>query len=398
LENLCDGFALLRFAGFAHFSMRRGQPARTTTTMTSPECTPVSIITGFLGSGKTTLLNRLLQHPGMANAAVIINEFGEIGLDHLLIATPSENTVLLSTGCLCCTMRGDLVDTLADLYFKRRDRAIPSFDKVVVETTGLADPVPIIQTVVTDPDLAPLFRLDSVVTLVDGVNGAAQLDQHPEAVKQAAIADRMVISKTDLAQPDATEALRQRLARINPGARIVTAVHGAIAPHELFGAALEGTHAASRNVASWLRADAFPHAEAHHDHPAPDVNRHDDHIRAFCLYHDEPVSAAGLMMWLSMLGTLRGANLLRVKGLLNVDGRPVAVHAVQSLIHEPVTLDDWPDDERRSRLVFITRDMARSEVEKTLAALRLQANARQRAQTIDPEAYARFLDAAKNFR
>lgn len=366
--------------------------------MTLPARTPVSVIAGFLGSGKTTLLNALLQHPGMRGAAVIINEFGEIGLDHLLIATPSENTVLLSSGCLCCTMRGELVDTLADLYLKRRDRAIPHFDRVVVETTGLADPVPIIQTVVTDPDLASLFRLDSVVTLVDGVNGVTQLDQYPESVKQAAVADRLVISKTDLAQPDVIEALRQRLARINPGARMFTAVRGTVAPHELFGAALEDTHAASRDVASWLRVDAFAHAETHHDHRAPDVNRHDDHIRAFCLYHEEPVSAAGLMMWLSMLGTLRGANLLRVKGLLNVEGRPVAVHAVQSLIHEPITLDAWPDEERRSRLVFITRDMERSAVEKTLAALSLRTDGRRRTQTIDPEVYAQFLESAKNFR
>ena len=175
-------------------------------------------------------------------------------------------------------------------------------------------------------------------------------------------------------------------------------MRGAIAPHELFGAALEGTHTASQTVANWLRDDAFPDAEMHHDHPARDVNRHDDHIRAFCLYHEEPVSTAGLTMWLSMLGTLRGANLLRVKGLLNVEGRPVAVHAVQTLIHEPLMLDDWPDEERRSRLVFITRDMARSEVEKTLPALSLRTTARQPVQTIDPQAYAQFLEAAKNFR
>lgn len=368
--------------------------------MTSPDRTPVSIITGFLGSGKTTLLNRLLQHSGMANAAVIINEFGEIGLDHLLIATPSENTVLLSNGCLCCTVRGDLVDTLSDLYLKRRDGAIPAFDKVVVETTGLADPVPIIQTVVTDPELAPLFRLDSVVTLVDGVNGAFQLDQHPESVKQAAIADRMLITKADLGQPAAIGTLRQRLARINPGARIFMVERGAVAPHELFGAALEDTQTAGQNVACWLNANAFTRAEPRHGrhHHAPDVNRHDDHIRAFCLYHDQPVSAAGLMVWLNMLAALRGAKLLRVKGLLNVEGMPVAVHAVQTLIHEPVTLERWPDEERRSRLVFITRDMERSEVEKTLVALRLQTDARQPARTIDPEAYAQFLAAAKHFR
>ena len=373
--------------------------------MTPPDRTPVSIITGFLGSGKTTLLNGLLRHPRMADAAVIINEFGEIGLDHLLIATPSENTVLLSNGCLCCTVRGDLVNTLSDLYLKRRDGAIPAFDKVIVETTGLADPVPIIQTVVTDPELAPLFRLDSVVTLVDSVNGGLQLDQHPESVKQAAIADRILMTKTDLAQPAAVETLRQRMARINPGAYLFTVVRGAIAPHELFGAELHDARAAGEDVTRWLREEAFTRAERHHghqhrrhDHHTPDVNRHDEHIRAFCIYHEEPVSTAGLMMWLGMLAALRGANLLRVKGLLNVEGRPVAVNAVQTLIHEPVTLENWPDGDRRSRLVFITRDMERAAVEKTLAVLRLQSDGRQPARTIDPEAYAQFLAAAKNFR
>ena len=372
-------------------------------TPVAPDRLPVSIITGFLGSGKTTLLNRLLQHPGMANAAVIINEFGEIGLDHLLIATPGENTVLLSNGCLCCTVRGDLVGTLSDLYLKRRDGAIPAFDKVVVETTGLADPVPIIQTVVTDRELAPLFRLDGVVTLVDGVNGALQLDHHPESVKQAAIADRLLITKSDLARPAAIEKLGQRLARINPGAHLFTVVRGAIAPQELFGAQLHDAHSAGEDVTRWLREDAFTQAEKHHGHPhhdghAPDVNRHDEHIRAFCLYHEAPVSAAGLTLWLSMLAALRGAKLLRVKGLLNVEGRPVAVHAVQTLIHEPVMLEHWPDEERRSRMVFITRDLERSEVEKTLVALGWQTDARQPARTIDPEAYAQFLAAAKNFR
>jgi G3E family GTPase len=370
-------------------------------TVAAAERTPVAIITGFLGSGKTTLLNQLLQRPEMAGAAVIINEFGEIGLDHLLIATPSENTVLLSSGCLCCTVRGDLVETLADLYRKRRDGVIPRFDRAVVETTGLADPVPIIQTVVTDPELGALFRLDSVVTLVDGVNGGLQLDQHPESVKQAAVADRMLITKTDLAPPAAIVELRKRLDRINPGAQVLTAVHGSIEPHQLFGLALRDPHAPHGAVKRWLCEAEFTRAEAHHGHHhdrAPDVNRHDDHIRAFCVYHEPPVSTVGLEMWLNMLAALRGANLLRVKGLLNVEGRPVAIHAVQSLIHEPVPLEGWPDEERRSRLVFITRDMTRDEIERTLPTLSLHVDAGPSARALDPEAYARFLAAAKGFR
>jgi len=357
--------------------------------------TPVAIITGFLGSGKTTLLNRLLQRSEMAGAAVIINEFGEIGLDHLLIATPSENTVLLSSGCLCCTVRGDLVETLADLYRKRHESVIPAFDRVIVETTGLADPVPILQTLVTDPELAPLFSLDSVVTLVDAVNGAQQLDAHPESVKQAAMADRLLLSKTDLASAEATEALRARLARINPAARISTPVRGDAHPDELFGAGLAGASAAA--VQRWLGDAEFARAEAHHDHKH-DVNRHDDHIRAFCVHHDAPVSAAGLEVWLNMLAALRGARLLRVKGLLNVDGAPVAIHAVQTLIHEPITLERWPDEDRRSRLVFITRDMTRAEIEATLPTLSFRPDAGRKAAALDPEAYAQFLEAARTFR
>ncbi|HEX6064172.1 MAG TPA: GTP-binding protein [Longimicrobiales bacterium] len=356
--------------------------------------TPVAIITGFLGSGKTTLLNRLLQRPEMAGVAVIINEFGEIGLDHLLIATPSENTVLLSSGCLCCTVRGDLVETLADLYRKRRDAAIPSFDRVIVETTGLADPVPILQTLVIDPELAPLFGLDSVVTLVDAVNGAQQLDQHPESVKQAAVADRLLLTKTDLASGEATARLRERLARINPGARVSSPVQGAVDPGELFGAGVEDASATA--VQRWLGEAQFAQAEAHHHEH--DVNRHDDHIRAFCIYHNAPVSAAGLEMWLNMLAALRGARLLRVKGLLNVDGTPVAIHAVQTLIHEPVTLERWPDEDRRSRLVFITRDMSREEIERTLPTLALRPDAGRKSTALDPKAYAEFLEAAKTFR
>jgi len=199
---------------------------------------PVSIITGFLGSGKTTLLNHVLADPGMAGAAVIINEFGEIGLDHLLIATPNENTVLLSSGCICCTVRGDLVDTLRDLNAKRAAGIIPRFDRVLIETTGLADPVPIIQTVITDEKIAPQFTLDSVVTLVDAVNGMAQLDRQREAVKQAAVADRLLITKTDLAEPSSTEILQRRLMRMNPGVPMQKISQGRIAPSALFGASL----------------------------------------------------------------------------------------------------------------------------------------------------------------
>ena len=349
--------------------------------------TPVSIITGFLGSGKTTLLNRVLQNPAMAGAAVIINEFGEIGLDHLLIATPNENTVLLASGCICCTVRGDLVDTLRGLDKQRRNGALPPFDRVLIETTGLADPVPIIQTVVTDEQLAPRFELDGVLTLVDAVNAMQQFDTQPEAIKQAAVADRLVLTKTDIAP--AAEALLARLARINPGARLLTAHRGEIDASVLFGAHLN-PKAGKDELARWLPEAAVKQAEMRYTA----MHAHDDHIRAHSVYLDDPVSANGMTAWLTALASLRGANLLRVKGLLNVDGVPVAVHAVQTLIHEPVTLARWPDADRRSRIVFITREMSRAQIESTLDVLKLRTtNAAPTPQPLDPQAYARFVAA-----
>lgn len=359
---------------------------------------PVSIITGFLGSGKTTLLNRLLQDPAMAGAAVIINEFGEIGLDHLLIATPNENTVLLASGCICCTVRGDLVNTLRDLDKQRRQGDLPPFDRVLIETTGLADPVPIAQTVVTDEKLAPTYQLDSVITLVDGVNGLQQLDSQPESVKQAALADRLLITKTDLPEATAVPALLARLSELNPGAQVLAAAHGEVTPVLLFGAAIN-SDARAAEVQRWLREDAFVRVEAQQTSALGARNRasaHDVRIQSYSLHLDEPISAEGLTAWLTALASLHGTELLRVKGLLNVDGEPVAVHAVQTLIHEPVTLQQWPDAERRSRLVFIARGMNRPAIEATLDVLRWKSTSTLPAGETpkpDPQAYARFLAA-----
>lgn len=330
----------------------------------------------------------------MAGAAVIINEFGEIGLDHLLIATPNENTVLLASGCICCTVRGDLVNTLRGLDKQRRSGDLPPFDRVLIETTGLADPVPIVQTVVTDEKLAPRYALDSVITLVDAVNGDAQLDAQPESRKQAVIADRLLITKTDLASTDGVTALTARLAALNPGAQLLMATSGDIPPAALFGAMLEAGSAGAE-VRRWLSDDAYVRVEA--AQRAVTGSRpvaHDAEIRACCVHLEEPVTTAGLSAWLTALASLRGAELLRVKGLLNVDGLPVAVHAVQTLIHEPVMLERWPDADRRSRLVFIARGMNREAIEATLDVLRWKST-RPGGQVPkpDPQAYARFLAA-----
>ncbi|MBI3044095.1 MAG: GTP-binding protein [Betaproteobacteria bacterium] len=370
------------------------------TNATAAERPPVSIITGYLGSGKTTLLNRLLRDPAMAGAAVIINELGEVGLDHLLVAAPGENTVLLQNGCLCCTIRGDLVETLADLLAKRDAGGIPAFDRVLVETTGLADPVPILRTLASEGIITPRLRAGAVITVVDGVNGEVQLDSCPESVKQAAVADCLLVSKTDLADPDELARLRERLLRINPGAQRHDAVRGEIAPALLFEAVLDDSSAQREQVERWLNEAAFVKAgrAAHPGRRKRGASRHGDSIRAFAVRREGAVTRSGLAAWLDLLAALKGANLLRVKALVNVEGRPVAVHAVQSVIHEPVELASWPSAERCSRIVFITRDMARAELEATLSALELDARRAEGDTAIDPAAYARFVQAAAAFR
>jgi G3E family GTPase len=337
----------------------------------------------------------------MAGAAVIINEFGEVGLDHLLVTTPAENMILLRSGCLCCTVRGDLIETLADLWKKRENKTIPSFDRVLVETTGLADPVPVLRTLATEEEISELFRSDTVLSVVDGVNGDAQLDAHEESVKQAVIADVLLVSKGDLAEAAVLEKLKVRLARLNPGAQMLQAVCGNIDCSVLFSGALWNPATKSEQVEQWLRAEAYAESVAHehgHQHHHHDVNRHDDRIRAFSLRHEAPISGSGLTAWLNMLAGLRGANLLRVKGLVNVEGKAVAVHAVQSVLHEPLVLDCWPSDDRSSRIVFITRDMERTEVEKTLALFALNPARPADATGFDLQAYQRFVQMAGVFQ
>ena len=364
--------------------------------------TPVSVITGFLGSGKTTLLNRLLQDERMAGSAVIINEFGEIPLDHLLVTTPAENMVLLGSGCLCCTVRGDLVETLADLWWKRERGEIPAFSRVLIETTGLADPVPILRTLATDEDISAGFLLGTVVTLVDAVNGCVQLDMHAESVKQAAVSDVLLVSKADIADAAAVALLVSRLARLNPGARIGYAVRGESDAGTLLENNVWDPTAHGPDVERWLSAEAYAKTsvpcDLGHTVHAHATNRHDDHIRTFSLRRDAPTSAAGLTAWLNMLAGLRGANLLRVKGLVNVDGNPVVVQAVQSVLHEPRALEHWPSEDHGTRIVFITRDMEPAEVEKTLALFDLSPPRKESTCAFDAEAYASFVALAQGFR
>ncbi len=328
---------------------------------------PVTILTGFLGAGKSTLLNKLLKQPELARTAVLINEFGEIGLDHLLVESVDADTILLAAGCLCCTVRGDLSRALASLAERVRAGEIA---RVIIETTGLAAPAPIIATLLGDPLAATLFRLDGIVTVVDAVHAMGQLDSHEEARHQVTVADRIVISKSDLA--DTTD-LRQRLTALNPGAAILTADHGAVPASALLHAGLFDAHGKLGDVAGWISAAAFDdHAHHHHD-----VNRHDAHIRAFSLRFDKPLHWQGIGTWLEMLVSTRGASLLRVKGILDLEGqdRPVVINGVQHLFHAPTLLPAWPEGEpRHSRLVFIVRDLDKDILLRGLEAFEAAAS------------------------
>ncbi len=322
---------------------------------------PVALLTGFLGSGKTLLLNRLLKAPDFANTAVIVNEFGEIGLDHVLVQPGSDNVVLLEAGCLCCTIADSLHETLADLNFRRVRGEIPRFERVVIETTGLADPAPILNTLLGHKLVTDFYRLDAVVVTVDAMHAAAQLEQHREVAKQIAVADRLVITKTD-AVPSVA-ALRARLARLNPAAKIFESRLGS--------AALAAFHPVERMGQKAVPAFAPPHQHAH------DANRHDAHVRAHCFVLDAPASWSGLAAWSRIVVETLGERLLRCKGLVEIaeSGEIVFVQGVQRVFHSPERLPGWPDADHRSRLVCITRDVDEPELRRTLPALKIPAGA-----------------------
>jgi len=348
----------------------------TDTQTAAEERIPVTVLTGFLGSGKTTLLNKLLRRPELADTAVIINEFGEIGLDHLLVEKSNdEGMVTLNSGCLCCTVRGDLVRTMSELFLKRSKGEVTPFKRMVVETTGLADPAPILHTLMTDPLLASRYRLDGVVTTVDGVNGASTLDNHEEAIKQAAVADRILLTKVDIAEAPKFKELQARLHQLNPGAPTHSITAGEIDPNQILNAGLYNPESKTADVKKWLQAEAYEgshdHGHKHGEQDPHDVNRHDDRIRSFCMTFDEPMSWATVAAAFDALVTYRGPDLLRMKGILNVKDtdKPVVIHGVQHVFHPPATLEAWPEgDDRKSRVVFITRDIAESTIRKVFAS------------------------------
>lgn len=354
---------------------------------------PVTIVTGFLGAGKTSLLNRLVRDPALAGTGFIINEFGEIGIDHLLVEAADDGIVELSSGCLCCTVRGELVTTLENFLRGLDNGRIDTLSRIVIETTGLADPVPVLATLTAHPYLSLRYAIDGVITVVDAVNGGRTLDEHEEAVKQVAVADRLVIAKADLPEGAARlPALSRRLAALNPGAPLIDAATAA--PADLLGCGLYDPATKTADVRRWLNAEAFEGAGHHHHHDDdhdcsggncdhPSHHHHDGHhhhhgedsrhdgVSAFSLVSDGALPAGALEMFLELLRAAHGPKLLRLKGVVRLaedPERPLVVHAVQELFHPPVRLPAWPDADRRTRLVFITRDLAEEEVKRLFDA------------------------------
>ena len=291
---------------------------------------PVHVLAGFLGSGKTTLLNRLLASPALGDSAVIVNEFGEVAVDHAMITEAAEETMILKSGCICCSVRGDLVDSLSDLAGRRNVGAVPPFARVIVETTGLADPGPVLQTLATDPALVGRYRSGSVTATVDAVNGPGQIERHEEARRQIAAADRVVLTKLDLADDAAETTLAHTVARINPGCPILP------------GAAVDAGMLTAPAEPALRRVDA-------------EFNGHGGGIVAHCLVIERPLRWAGFVRWLDSLTALRGSDVLRIKGILRTRefDRPVAVNGIHHLLHPPTMLDAWPDGRKETRLVII---------------------------------------------
>ncbi len=320
---------------------------------------PVTLVTGFLGSGKTTLISKLLLHPDMRRVAVVINEIGEIGIDHDLVTLSSENITLLANGCICCSVRTDLQETLRDLFAQRRVGEVFDFDRVIVETTGLADPAPVVQTLASDTLLAAHYRLDGLITLVDGLHGVGQIDQQTEAVKQIAIADKILLTKTDLTSADHLETLCGRIRQLNSQSPIEFIRQGEVDPKRLIDLGLSSSRASLKTLqflGEALTDDAVS-ADGAGRYLGQRSAAHNAAVKTLSLRFTEPFEWLSFSSALELLTTLRGPDLLRMKGIVNVDGDPVVVQGVQHIIETPVKMDRWPSEDKDSRLVFIVRNM-----------------------------------------
>lgn len=328
---------------------------------------PVTVLTGFLGSGKTTLLNRILRSPNMEKTIVIVNEFGEIGLDHLMVQAPEDETILLANGCLCCTILGDMIVTLSRLLERRDAGDIAPFARIIIETSGMADPSPLLQTLISNETICERLRLAGIVTVVDAVNGGHALKHHFESVKQVVAADRIIISKIDIAASHDTERVRQALANLNPCVEVIAIDSACDDCSDLIAIPDEAI-----SWRRWVGGDRYqptPNAQwqaqkHNHGHVHSDA-----HVRAICVTCHKPASRDGFRLWLNALSRFKGPRLLRVKGIINVKGAPYVINAVQRVFHEPILLDDWPCADRSSRIVFIANGLDERELAKSAEIL-----------------------------
>ena len=325
---------------------------------------PVTVLTGFLGSGKTTLVNALLQHPQLEDTAVVVNELGEIGLDHLLVTGAIDNVVLLDAGCLCCTVLNTLRETLIDLYGRRSAGEVPHFRRVLVETSGLADPAPILQQLLRDSLVTPYYAFDGLVTTVDAVFAETELDDYGESVQQVAIADRLIVTKTDQTGGVCPPGLQKRLEALNPTAPLLTVRRGVIEPEQILGSSGDSPLNAAMESQPIV---AHEHIGAGHD-PA---SRHAASIRADAFFIDKAIGWAGLAAWTDLVVEFFGRKMLRCKGILQISGvdRPVLVQGVQTVFASPIQLGEWPDDDHRSRLVCISNDLEAKLLRSSLEVL-----------------------------
>ena len=360
----------------------------------------ITVITGFLGSGKTTLLNTLLKHPEMNQAAVIVNEFGEIGIDYDLVERSDENIVQLANGCLCCSVKGDLIDTFRDLYIQRNAGTIPYFDRVVIETTGIADPAPVLQIIFTNPMVMNHYSLDGVVTTVDVINGVSSLERFPECVKQAAIADRLILTKSDLVEVsdhgEKVKDLSDRLRALNPAAPIVVRNTGDVDPGDLFGTGMFNPETKKIDFNSWLNPEQYlsettenpfnaneadieatisyykDRGHTPEDRRGNDNHHHNPLIKTFCIVREEPMSLEMLRMFLEGLSNEAGPDLLRVKGIVNIENepeRPAIIQGAQLIFHSLEFMDRWPSEDHRTRIVFITHNIDKKYIEDTMSLI-----------------------------
>ncbi len=372
---------------------------------------PVTILTGFLGSGKSTFLNSLFKDPNFQKILVIVNEFGEIGLDHLLIERPEENIVLLEGGCLCCEVRGDLVQTLSDIHERRSGGSLAEFDRIIVETTGLSNPVPIIQSILCDINLTPHYEFGKVITIVDSREIESQVEKYVEAIQQVAVADVLLVSKMDIPDHSSMENLEAILRPINPGSPMIDLQDNSnqLSMSDFLHA---GARAENEAFMRWLdKGEDFILANQNASlqdtservalHPIKShgisLFSESKRVHTFSLRREGAITGNSFVIWLNLLATMKGENILRLKAILNIEGKPIALHGTHTIIHEPIEITKWPSADHASRFVVITNGPLQKQFERSLELLDFNVQHHEKVELIDPESYQKFLKLAESF-